>query len=103
MLYDPKWEQETKADPFTLENLVAWLETQDPTTEYEVLEPSICLMGQFASSQGSHDPEFVSMRLTDDLVGPFCRIAFGRLCGGPYTFGAALERARAELAKQRTR
>ncbi len=32
MLYDPKWE--VKADPFSLENLIAWLENQPtrPTT-----------------------------------------------------------------------
>lgn len=28
MLYDPKWEQQTKTDPYSLDNLIAWLEQQ---------------------------------------------------------------------------
>ena len=35
MLYDPKWEKpEVKADPFSLDALIAWLEKQPANGTY---------------------------------------------------------------------
>lgn len=96
MLYDPKWEVETKADPFSLESLIAWLETQDPNTEYEWTDCSGgCLIGRYFTAKGivEHVPyQMVFQSLSD----------YGEVCSslsGPTTFGAALERARVIAAK----
>lgn len=90
MLYDPKWEKtETKADPFSLENLIAWLEKQPADKPYLASEPEICLLGQFSTSMGATCATTKSIDLAD--AEPFGEIALRH----PHTFGDALRRARA--------
>lgn len=90
MLYDPKWEQKTKADPFSLVSLIAWLQKQNPNAHYDYCIPQECLIGQWLKSSGiaecglkSHQVQRLFGGRGDDIVIPH-----------PRTFGAALERAR---------
>ncbi len=86
---NPYWQRQVKADPFTLENLIAWLEKRDPWERYIVMDVDHCLLGQFAFAMGASDPGKKSLELGD--ITPFDDVAFK---GAP-SFGAALERARA--------
>ena len=45
-LDDRNW-VETKPEVFSLADLAAWLETQDPTTEYDYTDTLYCLVGQY--------------------------------------------------------
>lgn len=100
MLYDPKWE--VKADPFSLESLIAWLEMQPGDKTYCYMDTGGCLLHQYLNAVGvgvgsmggtvyslSSDPE------TDiTLPMPLRRVARTT----PHTFGAALTRARAAFS-----
>ena len=103
MLYDPKWEVETKPDVFSLENLVAWAEKQPAEKEYDFCCTQ-CYLGQYFEAHGYQ----VAMLGTDnvtfvdrgkarrvDLPPHFNAIAQDE----PRTFGAALSRARKALAR----
>ena len=83
MLYDPKWNQEAKAEPLSLESLIAWLEKQSADTEYDSGNPHKCLFAQYL---GRTAPALLSVEYGRDATD----IAYGE----PNTFGAALERAR---------
>lgn len=96
MLYDPKWEVEVKADPFSLPSLIAWLETMPADKDYCPGMLNHCLLAQWAQAMGEED---ISQRSWDlGNLRPFSVIA---AIDGPAhhlrTFGAALERARATL------
>jgi hypothetical protein len=83
MLYDPKWE--VKADPLSLESLIAWLETKDPASTYDFCDlRGNCLVDQWCRPLG---------RSYSELPDKIRRIAYAT----PWTFGAALKRARAAL------
>lgn len=102
MLFNPKWEQETKADPFTLESLIAWLEKQPANGEYEFISHMKCALAQWLRSI---DPEAESSHMKSsycyDVDGASHDFeSFKDIVGTlPYTFGAALERARALQAR----
>lgn len=97
MLYDPKWEQKTRADPFKLEGLIAWLENQSPGRRYEYYDcHGGCLIGIYSADVGVDMSE--------------CHDAFWRRGKGqgelheiakpkPWTMGAALNRARDYLSQ----
>jgi hypothetical protein len=100
MLYDPKWEKpEVKADPFSLESLIAWLEKQPSDGSYDWYGIEKCLVCQFYQANGISEPWGEC-----SYTKPFDRghghadahrryWAVGQ--AWPWTFGAALERARA--------
>lgn len=99
MLYDPKWEKqsETKADPFTLVAVIAWLEKQPPDKSYDWMAVHGCLACQYFQSLGHDAPWGNSHAIVDGGY----RTPFGgsknyhAIAGAvPWTFGAALERAR---------
>lgn len=111
MLYDPKWDQQTKADPFKIETLIAWLEKQPAETEYCYFSNGKCLLAQYFQAHGFP----LSEMRGDDLVTtdgqritvPFSWdvLAQGQVyiesrdeflpgVSSERTFGAALERAR---------
>jgi hypothetical protein len=103
MLYDPKWEQktETKADPFKLETLIAWLEKQPAAGEYEYTSSTGCALCQYFRAQG------INVRTLDicgfSVVGSYTEHSYPRAFAEatrslPWTYGAALERARAALS-----
>jgi len=91
MLFDPKW------NPLSLESLIAWLEKQPAQTTYDYQVPDRCLIAQWSG-------QCLSSFEVDALFGgKGLWIAQGR--SGPqyerWTFGAALERARAVLRQSR--
>lgn len=108
MLYDPNWQKsEVKADPLTLEALIAWLEKQPRGARYDYFEGDHCLLGQWARSIDpqmkslakhigySHCYVYASATQEIDLR-DFDEIAINE----PTTFGAALDCARAALASR---
>ncbi len=91
MLYDPKWEQEIKADPFMLSSLIAWLKRQPAHERYKFANcEGQCLFSQYLRwALGSH-------RFGDGSYAEFCcHVPQAIAAGWPRTFGAALARARA--------
>lgn len=99
MLYDPKWEVETKPDVFSLDGLIAWLENQPADQKYDYVCNGECLLALYFIHAGY---ENISMGIIEFDYGKywenkkclpehFNNISIER----PHTFGAALERARA--------
>lgn len=87
MLYNPNW---TAPAP-TLAGMVAWLETKDPSETYDWGNClGQCLIGQYAASIGwtIQAMSYKQYHSLDD----------GIALRGPWTFGAALARAKAKLA-----
>jgi hypothetical protein len=99
MLYDPKWEQQTKTDPWSMASFIAWLEQKPADEKYCYVETGRCLIAQYLLHLGH---EFVSvgpggryslsLPIQDDHQAPkpIWQVA---ICE-PWTFGAALKRAR---------
>lgn len=102
MLYNPNW---TKADPLTLEALIAWLETKPADEVYCYMDLGRCLAAQYNASIGR---QYYLNGFADSLnkaksitsASPFDWQLEDIARRQPYTFGAALSRARAMLAKQ---
>jgi hypothetical protein len=95
MLYNPKWE--VKAEPFSLDSLIAWLEKQPADKEYNWSLAGSCLLGQWCEARGLLGGELFNKSLElgqwsngNDV---FAEVALGNL--SECTFGAALKRARA--------
>lgn len=113
MLYDPKWEKKTEApDVFSLDSLIAWLETKNPSISYRYGCNGHCLLAQYFTAMGFenvtmwvtcfwHGPECcpgnvgqdeaIRLRKATMLPPHFNEIA----CNDDTAFGAALSRARA--------
>lgn len=96
-------EAQTKADPFSLESLIAWLGKQPATREYTWVDCRECLIGQYAQTLGYKDAGDIPSAAYEELEG----ISRNANCNNavafplPHTFGAALERARKLLADKR--
>jgi len=108
MLYDKKWDAkvETKADPFSLESLIAWLEKQPKDKVYCYVDNGHCLIAQYLLSLG-YQAVGVDARgfydRSDDSLNTANLISLHPNLNTvavrePYTFGAALERGRKLLA-----
>lgn len=101
MLYDPKWEVQTKPDVFTPENLIAWLEKQPVNKEYDWSFAGSCLLGQWCEANGLYGEELFTKSIElgqwRGKNGVFAEAALGNLT--ECTFGAALDRARRALGK----
>jgi hypothetical protein len=88
MLYNPQWKVRTA--PFSLENLIAWLETQPQEKSYNWHDCSgRCLIGQWVRSLGAIGDGWAKAYNT---VAPSIRHEIAMPI--PHTFGAALMRAR---------
>ena len=88
--------QETKHDVFSLESLIAWLETKDPEEWYNPHNPFECMFTQYFTSKQvefTGYPTSYTYGGVDLVHNKWSRIAFDGL-DGKHTFGAALERAR---------
>ena len=85
MLHNPKW------DLISLESLIAWLEQQPADGTYDWTKPDECLIACYLTSKLGILPEY-SVSLYQSMP-HYHEIAAYE----PYTFGAALERARAVL------
>lgn len=111
MLFDPKWGVEVKADPFSLESLIAWLERQPAGKSYRYTCNGNCLLAQYFTAAGLenvhmwtdgfwHGPtkcpgnvgqeEAIASKQITRFPPTFNQVA---VCE-PSTFGAALARAR---------
>ena len=101
MLYDPKWEVGTKADPLTLESLIAWLEKQPASRAYNYDDCNgKCLYGLYMATHGFNWEKSGACGAHCAPVErrQFCSLVYGTVAAAvPWTFGAALERARAAL------
>jgi len=86
MLYDPKWEVQTKPAPYSWASLIAWLETKDPNERYDY-QCLNCLHGQYRVHLGMSELCF-----REALRHPLVEWWIGAC--GQWTFGAALKRAR---------
>lgn len=104
MLYDPRWDKHLKAATLSIDSLIAWLETQDPATEYTYRRIDDCLICRMVKSlgypkarvgstmvwlrtSGMDDADIPLPRQMDDIAGQY-----------PHTYGAALTRARAVVS-----
>lgn len=81
------------AEPFSLQSLIAWLETKDADAEYAYVDFDNCLVAQYARQvPGVEKPAwrtwygFGSDNISNDIR---ATISVPR----PWTFGAALQRA----------
>lgn len=101
MLYDSKrWDKHSKTDPVSLDGLIAWLETKPSKQYYPYYDCNgTCLYSQYLEAlgfgTGTDAPDSASRiaarKLWDRLhEGSFIYIAKMT----PWTFGAALARAR---------
>lgn len=99
MLYDPKWEKKV-ADPLALECIIAWLATMPADQKYNYGDIcGACLYSQYLVGLGYESgikDAHSSRQLWKDLHNPQ---TIGVACDRPWTFGAALERARAVIAE----
>ena len=97
MFFDAPLAPEVKADPFSLDSLISWLERMPPAATYCYALYEDCLLAQW-------------LKATFDDFGPSTKVmCYGYFAGGKHidltnfepivmadtrTFGAALERAR---------
>lgn len=89
MLYDPKWEKQTKPAVRSLAGFIAWLEQQQPDTQYQYTRPDRCAVAQYLKAAGEENYS-LKAEAVHEMLGD------GRIVNShPETFGAALERARA--------
>lgn len=93
MLYNPTWNKQP-----SLADLVAWLETMPPEGEYNFANcQGACLIGQYMAHvgvdwYGHGNPYCETLAAIGDRKQIICATR-------PYTFGAALDRARARQRK----
>jgi hypothetical protein len=107
MLYNKDWENtHIKADPFSLESLIAWLETMPADATYSWDDGSECMLGQWLRTI---DPKVEckfdtgNLYLYEVLGGRVDLSSFEKIARLDYdwdTFGAALDRARKSLAER---
>jgi hypothetical protein len=90
MLCDPQWE--VKADPFSLDGLITWLENKPSGTQYNFHDRrGRCLLCQYladAMPQAYWATAYIKLTRLNRATETLARQT-------PWTFGAALERARA--------
>lgn len=94
---NPK-DYQTQHDVLSLEGLIAWLEQQDPETEYDWPDCQDCLMGHYiADVRNTDKPEY-----EERYANAFPSLEAYHFVGGswPWTYSAALARARALLAER---
>jgi hypothetical protein len=118
MLYDKRWDRpEIKVDPFSLESLIAWLETMPPRAKYCYLSNGECLLAKYFTALGYENvrmwtnsfwcgiqqcPRYIGQEearrlgLATPIPAIFNRVAQDE----PATFGSALRRARKALAER---
>jgi len=98
MLYDPKWQKPS------IESFIGWLETQPARKQYDFNNcRGECLLGQYMTAMGIQwgvtPPSIVGdwrntsyVNVANNLFGPLRQWTV--LSEQPWTFGAALARAR---------
>ena len=95
MLYDPKW-------GISLDSFISWLGTKNPETQYDFMAAGgNCLLGQYMAAKGiawESGTTPSNFRLT--AIAVFKGRPLKVLSDRPWTFGAALERAKSFDDKQ---
>jgi len=100
MLYDPKWEQKAKAkkDPLALATLISWLEQQPKDDVYCYFSHGRCLLGKYFYDLGFRRIWVGGMSFRHSGTGGVRLVmpeSFADISAEePWTFGAALDRAR---------
>lgn len=96
MLYDPKWEQQTEVNPHSVAGIIAWLETQPADKEYAWYDTRACLACRYLEALGYKAP-WGSFKYTGAFGNSdnYFEIAGQK----PWTYGAALGRARKLLTE----
>lgn len=102
MIWNRKWEKpKTKIDPISVAGLIEWLEKQDPKQRYDFVNCNGgCLIGLYYTAiLGANFLSHPDRPTFADVFGPrgsnVRRQGYGDVAATrPYTFGAALERAR---------
>jgi hypothetical protein len=82
---------EPEHPPLTIDALVKWLEAQRPDQEYMWQDPTYCLVGHYLRDHGSSWGSVAYSELPhyDEIAG-----------AKPWTYGAALERAKSVTAQE---
>ncbi len=93
MLYDKRWD--TKIQQPSLVGLIAWLETQPGETEYWFINPDDCLVARYLKAIGQ--PHRMATADIETVFGERGYLAASRR---PYTYKAALRRARGGLLRE---
>lgn len=108
-----------KADPFSLDALIAWLRTKDADSKYCFSDNGFCLFAQYALALGIKKPYVTAGAIFEngefsgrmrkpsgrEVLLPGCQdwqtgSTFSRIAVGfPWTFSAALDRALAIRAR----
>jgi len=107
MLYDKRWDKTAvKADPFTLDSLIAWLEKQPADDTYCYIDNGMCLLAQYFTASGFSRVSVYSTKFQwhdgqRKLPPHFNKIAIGLTMLPERTFGAALERANRIKSRRR--
>jgi hypothetical protein len=104
MFFDEQVAKPVKADPFSLESLIAWLGTKEPGEKYCYHDEGACLFGQYFKAKGFTDfylghtvVVFADHRKSIHFPRGFEYVARTE----PHTFGSALSRALALQAGQK--
>lgn len=110
MPFDQSPQQEVVLEPFSLEDIIAWLRTKEPTEHYCYTEMENCLLGQYVHERGGQlvasktlfdTPHYAIGPHTLEAV-PMWETWLGNVVvNGAHDFGAALRRAEWELTQKR--
>lgn len=94
----PPEPKQTEHDVFSLEGLHAWLKSRNPDETYNVINPSACLFGVYASAYGGchvgsgrYEAAGIHHMMTD-LDRRIAGFEEGNYTGPAFTMGAALKR-----------
>jgi hypothetical protein len=93
MLYDKKWDAKPDLEyqGITLSGFIAWLEQQPADKEYNYFRSDLCAAAQYLQSQGRRGQDCI-IQLPLNWLNEIVMFK-------PWTFGAALDRAREVAAR----
>lgn len=96
MLYDKRW-NDPVYEGVSLRSFIAWLETKPADETYDFVKPDVCATAQYLQSRGhSHLDSMIDFGPNPMPGEPGYWL--NQIVGtSPYTFGAALTRAREAL------
>ena len=100
MPFDGEISDYAKPDVFSVEGLLAWLDTQDPATEYDYFDTDDCLLCRYGRARGlkvkwAGGNSIRIGRIRHEVFPENTFIA----CADPWTYGAAAQRCRDYLAR----
>lgn len=94
-------EEEKARDVFSLESLIAWLETKPARATYCWVETGTCLFSQYGEAMGLGNGSSTAYDavVSGFMRNPSIRFRWSVACEKPHTFGAALSRTRQQMAR----